>query len=66
MEVDEEIFLSELLNPVNYTKADIEQVSQNCKDLTTDQQKKLLQILQNHKSLFLGKRGHWKGQPVTI
>ena len=66
MGVDEEIFLSESLNRVNYIKADLKQVSQNCKDLTTDQQRKLLQILQYHKTHCLGKKGHWKGQPVTI
>jgi transcriptional regulator of acetoin/glycerol metabolism len=62
----EEILVLEMLSQVNNIKADLEQIMQNCNDLTTEQQSKLLHVLKEHKTLLLGKWGNWKGQPVMI
>ncbi len=61
-----EVFTSEALVAVNYKKADLEAIAQGCKDLDENQKAKLLAILKQHEPLFQGKRGNWKGQPVSI
>jgi hypothetical protein len=44
-----------------YKKADLQSiVRDNCKHLSADQQKKLLQLLKNYKMLFDGTLGDWK------
>jgi hypothetical protein len=41
-------------------------VRDNCKHLSTDQQKKLLQLLQKYKLLFNGTLGDWKTKLVSF
>jgi hypothetical protein len=65
-QVPSEVFASETLAAVNYKKADLEIIIQNCNSLTEDQKTKLLEVLKRHESLFQGKLGNWKGQPVSI
>ena len=51
----------------NYQKADLQSiVTDNCKHLSTDQQKKLLQLLTKYESLFDGTLGDWKTKPVSF
>ena len=40
------VFASEALVAVNYKKADLNAIASNCKDLTEEQQTKLLAVLQ--------------------
>jgi hypothetical protein len=48
-----------------YKKADLQAiVRDNGKHLSTDHQKKLLQLLKKYKSLFDGTLGDWKTKPV--
>jgi hypothetical protein len=50
-----------------YTKADLRLVVRDtCKHLKVDQQKKLLQLLNNYESLFDGTLGDWKTKPVSF
>jgi hypothetical protein len=50
-----------------YSKADLESVFRdNCKHLSADQQKKLLQLLKKYESLFDGTLGDWKTKPVSF
>jgi hypothetical protein len=50
-----------------YSKADLESVVRdNCKRLSADQQKKLLQILKKYESLFNGTLGDWKTKLVSF
>ncbi len=50
-----------------YKKADIQSIVQdNCKHLSTNHQKKLLQLLKKYKSLFDGTLGDWKTKPVSF
>ena len=50
-----------------YQKADLQViVRDNCKHLSTDQQKKLLQLLKKYKLLFDGTLGDWKTKPVSF
>lgn len=65
-EVDEEIFAAEALVPVNYVKANLPEIAQSCKDLTSEEQAQLLVVLEKHAPLFQGRRGEWKGNPVSI
>ena len=64
--ISEKTFTSEALNPVRCVKTDLEQIAQDWTDLPKEQQSKLLLVLKEHGTLFLGKRGNWKDQPVTI
>jgi hypothetical protein len=41
-------------------------VRDNCKHLSADQQKKLLQLLKKYESLFTGTLGDWKTKPVSF
>ena len=51
----------------NYKKADLQSiVTDKCKHLSADQQKKLLQLLTNYESLFDGTLGDWKTKPVSF
>jgi hypothetical protein len=50
-----------------YKKADLQLiVRDNCKHLSADQQKKLLQLLKKYESLFDGTLGDWKTKLVTF
>jgi hypothetical protein len=50
-----------------YQKADLQSiVGNNCKHLSANQQKKLLQLLQKYESLFDGTLGDWKTKPVSF
>jgi hypothetical protein len=50
-----------------YQKADLQSiVRDNCKHLSTDQQKKLLQLLTKYQLLFDGTLGDWKTKPVSF
>ncbi len=50
-----------------YKKADLQSIVQNnCKHLSADHQKKLLQLLKKYKSLFDGTLGDWKTKPVSF
>ena len=61
-----EVFLSELLKDWIYKKANLKDVVNTSKNLTTEQQEKLYSLLQKHEGLFQGKRGHWTGDEVSI
>jgi hypothetical protein len=48
-------------------KADLQSVVRdNCRHLSADQQKKLLQLLKKYESLFDGNLGDWKTKPVSF
>jgi hypothetical protein len=50
-----------------YQKADLQSVvRENCKHLSANQQKKLLQLLKKYESLFDGTLGDWKPKPVSF
>jgi hypothetical protein len=50
-----------------YQKADLQAiVRDDCKHLSADQQKKLLQLLKKYKLLFDGTLGDWKTKPVSF
>jgi hypothetical protein len=50
-----------------YSKADLQSVVRdNCKHLSADHQKKLLQLLRKYESLFDGTLGDWKTKPVSF
>ncbi len=51
----------------NYSKAYVQSVvKDNCKHLSPNQQKKLLQLLKKYESLFDGTIGDWKTKPVSF
>ncbi len=50
-----------------YKKADLQSIVQdNCKHLSANHQKKLLQLLKKYESLFDGTLGDWKTKPVSF
>jgi hypothetical protein len=50
-----------------YQKADLQSiVRDNCKHLSANQQKKLLQLVTKYESLFDGTLGDWKTKPVSF
>jgi hypothetical protein len=50
-----------------YSKADLQSVIRdNCKHLSANQQKKLLQLLEKYEWLFNGTLGDWKTKPVSF
>jgi hypothetical protein len=50
-----------------YHKADLQSVVRDdCKHLSADQQKKLLQLLKKYEPLFDGTLGDWKTKPVSF
>ncbi len=50
-----------------YSKADLQSVDRdNCKHLSANQQKKLLQLLKKSETLFDGTLGDWKIKPVSF
>jgi hypothetical protein len=50
-----------------YIKADLQSiVKNNCKHLSTNQQKKLLQLLMKYELLFNGTLGDWRTKPVSF
>ena len=52
---------------IEYKKVDLQSiVRDNCKHLSTNQQKKALQLLKKYQSLFDGTLGDWKTKPVSF
>jgi hypothetical protein len=50
-----------------YQKADLQSiVRDNCKHLSANQQKKLLQLRKKYESLFDGTLGDWKTKPISF
>jgi hypothetical protein len=50
-----------------YKKADLQSiVRDNCKHLSTNQQKRLLQLLKKYELFFDGTLGDWKTKPVSF
>jgi hypothetical protein len=50
-----------------YSKADLQSaVRDNCKHLSSNQQKKLLQLFGKYELLFEGTLGDWKTKPVSF
>jgi hypothetical protein len=50
-----------------YKKADLLSIAKNnCKHLSTSQQKNLLQLLKKYELLFGGTLGDWKTKPVSF
>jgi hypothetical protein len=50
-----------------YQKADLQSIARDdCKHLSTNQQKMLLQLLKQYESLFDGNLGDWKTKPVSF
>jgi hypothetical protein len=50
-----------------YQKADLQAIIRdNCKHLSANQQRKLLQLLKKYKLLFNGTLGDWKTKPVSL
>ncbi len=50
-----------------YSKADLQSVARdNCKHVSANQQKKLLQLLKKYESLFDDTLGDWKTKPVSF
>ncbi len=50
-----------------YKKADLQSiVRDNCKHLSADQQKKLMQLLKKYETLFDGTFGDWKTKLVSF
>jgi hypothetical protein len=50
-----------------YNRADLQSiVKENCKNLSANQQKKLLQLLRKYESLFDGTLGDWRTKPVSF
>ena len=64
--IEDEVSLAEALAPTNYTKANLPQTVEKCKNLTPKQKSKLLTVLLKHEELFQGQRGNWTGPPVSI
>jgi hypothetical protein len=59
-------FVTRILD-AKYKKADLQTiVRDNCKHLSTDQQKKLLQLLKKYELLFDGTLGDWKTKSVSF
>jgi len=54
------------LNAPKYAEANLEKIAQSSKNLSPVQQARLLEVLQKHKECFQGKRGQWKGNPVSL
>jgi hypothetical protein len=56
-----------LILDAKYKKADLQSiVRDNCKHLSADQQKQLLQLLKKYELLFDGTVGDWKTKPVSF
>jgi hypothetical protein len=50
-----------------YNKADLHSIVKDyCKHLSTDQQKKILQLLMKYEPLFDGTLGDWRTKPVSF
>jgi hypothetical protein len=59
-------FVMQILD-AKYKKADLQSiVRDNCKHISADQQKKLLQLLKKYEMLFDGILGGWKTKPVSF
>jgi hypothetical protein len=56
-----------LILDAKYKNADLQSiVTDNCKHLSTDHQKKQLQLLKKYELLFDGTLGDWKTKPVSF
>jgi hypothetical protein len=56
-----------LILDAKYSKADLQSVVRdNCKHLSANQQKNLLQLLKKYELLFDGTLGDWKTKPVSF
>ena len=53
------------LKAVKYVKLNLDEYVRTNKDLKLEQQSKLLRVHTQHEDLFQGKRGEWKGIPVS-
>jgi hypothetical protein len=62
----DEILATEALAAAKYVKADLDHIVEQCAHLNAEQKGQLLTVLRKHKDLFQGKRGNWKGQPVSF
>ena len=51
---------------MKYAPADLEQISQECDQLDSGEQKQLLQLLNKFESLFDGTLGSWEIEPVEL
>ena len=49
-----------------YTPADLEQIAEECKHLTTEEQQKLLRLLRKYEPAFDGSLGAWNTAPIDI
>jgi hypothetical protein len=63
---EEEIHVTEALNPVNYANANLNEIVRNCKDLTNTQETKLFWVLKHLKASFQEKQCKLKGPLVSI
>ena len=57
---------TEALNAPKYKIADLEKIAQLSKNLSPVQRAMLLKVLQKHQECFQGRRGNWKGNPVSL
>ena len=57
--------IQEILD-AKYCKADLEKLSQECDQLTREDQQKLLKLLQKYEHLFDGTVGTWNTEPVDL
>src|SRR6478672_12336434 len=57
--------IQEILD-AKYCKADLEKLSQECEQLTREDQQKLLKLLQKYEHLFDGTVGTWSTDPVNL
>ena len=49
-----------------YTPADLNKISEECEELTTEQKQQLLDLMNKFKPLFDGSLGTWKTKPVDL
>ena len=49
-----------------YCPADLRTIAKNCKLLSSKEQEKLYQLLNNFKNLFDGTLGNWKTDPIDL
>ena len=54
------------IHAAKYKKADLEKVVQRCDTLKTDEQNRLLKLMQKYEFLFDGTLGTWNTKPYEI
>ena len=57
---------TEPLREPKYEKVDLKQYAEAQDNLDLSQKAALFNLLEKHKELFEGKRGNWKGKPISI